>query len=384
MSIQQQLRQTTSLLSAVDAVRNWRAAALLLGSLLTAGLLVALAGVVSFQVHPALGAVFALLAAAVFFYGANAAGIMLMDEAQGSPSRPVLAAVLTALSIGHRFIFVMLLVSLVYVVGLLAMALLLLLCKIPGLGALLFAVVFPVCVVMSGFAIFAGYAVVGPLAGPAVWSGSTTMQALSRLAAIARQRIVVVVLSVLVLLLICGFVGSLIVGMIFTGTLITGGMSAGIIGVRGMGLSNVMGMGMGNMPGYGGGWGGAGLSDHVAAGAFGWGVVMAVAFTLPLLVYLRGCCQLYLSNIQGVDAEGIEQQLREKFDAAKRGAAEIKAKGEAMAAQQAQRSERTAASSLVPAPAAEPNASQAKCAVCSTPCLPGDVFCGGCGNKLTP
>ena len=382
MSIQQQLSQTTSLLSAVDAVRNWRAAVLLLGSLLTAGLLVSLAGVVSFQIHPALGAVFALLAVAVFFYGANAAGIMLMDEAQGSPSRPVLAAVLTALSIGHRFIFVMLLVSLVYVVGLLAMALLLLLCKIPGLGALLFAFVFPVCVVMSGIAIFAGYAVIGPLAGPAVWSGSTTMQALSRLAAIARQRIVVVVLSMLVLLLICGFVGSLIAGVMFTGTLITGGMSAGIIGVSGMDLSSVMGMG--NMSGYGGGRGSDGSSGHVAAGAFGWGVVLAVAFTLPLLVYLRGCCQLYLANIQGVDAEGIEQQLREKYDAAKRGASEIKAKGEAMAAQQAQRLEKTATSSLVPAQASEPNASQAKCAVCSTPCLPGDVFCGGCGNKLTP
>jgi AcrB/AcrD/AcrF family len=58
-----------------------------LGSLLTAGLLVSLAGVVSFQVHPALGAVFALLAVAVFFYGANAAGIMLMDEAQGMVMR---------------------------------------------------------------------------------------------------------------------------------------------------------------------------------------------------------------------------------------------------------------------------------------------------------
>lgn len=378
MSIQQQLSQTTSLLSAVDAVRNWRAAALLLGSLLTAGLLGSLAGVVSFQVHPALGAVFALLAVAVFFYGANAAGIMLMDEAQGSPSRPVLAAVLTALSIGHRFILVMLLVGMVYVVGLLAMALLLLLCKIPGLGPLLFAFVFPLCVVISGVAIFAGYAVIGPLAGPAVWSGSTTTQALSRLAAIARQRIVVVVLSVLVLLLICGFVGGLILGVMFTGTLITGGMSAGIIGVSGMDLGSVMGMG--SMSGYGGG----GSSGHVAAGGFGWGVLMAVAFTLPLLVYLRGCCQLYLANIQGVDVEGIEQQLRDKLDAAKRSASEIKAKGEAMAAQQAQRFEKTAAAGPVPAPAADPGALQARCAVCSTPSLPGDAFCGGCGNKLTP
>ena len=198
------------------------------------------------------------------------------------------------------------------------------------------------------------------------------MQALSRLAAIARQRIVGVVLSVLVLLLICGFVGSLIVGVMFTGTLITGGMSAGIIGVSGMDLNSVMSMS--GMSGYGGG-----SSGHVAAGAFGWGVVMAVAFTLPLLVYLRGCCQLYLGNIQGVNAEGIEQQLRDKLDAAKRGAADIKARGEAMAAQQAQRFEKPA--EAVPAPVV--SAALHRCAVCSTPYLPGDVFCGGCGNKLT-
>ena len=381
MSVQQQLSQTASLLAAVDAIRNWRAAALMLGSLLLAGLVGALGGVVGVQVHPVVGLVFVLMAFAVFFYGTNAAGIMLMDEAQGGTSRPVMAAVLTALAIGHRFIFVLLLVGLVYVVGLLAMALLLLLCKIPGLGPLLFAFVFPVCVVISGVAIFAGYAVVGPLAGPAVWSGATTMQALSRLAAIARQRVVVVILSVLVLLVICGFVGSIIFGIMFTGTLITGGLSAGIIGVSGMDLASVMSMV--NMSGYGGGFGRGGDSDgasgHLAAGAFGWGVVMAVAFTLPLLVYLRGCCQLYLGNIQGVNAEGIEQQLRDKLDAAKRGAADIKAKGEAMAVQQAQRFEKPA--DVVSAPVA--SAAMHRCAVCSTPYLPGDVFCGGCGNKLT-
>lgn len=377
MSVQQKLSQTASLLAAVDAIRNWRAAALMLSSLLLAGLVGALGGDVSVQVHPVVGLAFVLLAFAVFFYGANAAGIMLMDEAQGGTSRPTMAAVLTALAIGHRFIFVLLLVGLVYIVGLLAMALLLLLCKIPGLGPLLFAFVFPVCVVISGVAIFAGYAVVGPLAGPAVWSGATTMQALSRLAAIARQRVVVVILSVLVLLVICGFVGSIIFGIMFTGTLITGSMSAGIIGVRGIDLASVMSMA--NMSGYGRGGDGYGASGHLAAGAFGWGVVMAVAFTLPLLVYLRGCCQLYLGNIQGVNAEGIEQQLRDKLDAAKRGAADIKAKGEAMAAQQAQRFETPA--DVAPAPVA--SAALYRCAVCSTSHLPGDVFCGGCGNKLT-
>ena len=163
MSIQQQLSQSASLLSAVDAVRNWRAAALMLASLLVALLVVALAGVVSVKLHILFGLIFFLLAFAIFFYGANATGIMLMDEAQGSESRPIFAAVLTSLSIGHRLIFAMLLLMLIYIIGALAIALLLFICKVPGFGPLLFAFVFPLCVVVSGVAIFAGYAVIGPL-----------------------------------------------------------------------------------------------------------------------------------------------------------------------------------------------------------------------------
>lgn len=374
MSLQQQLGKSASLVSAVDAVRNWRAASLMLASFLLAGLVGVLAGILGLQLHPLVGLIFVVLAGAVFFYGANATGIMLMDEAQGGQSRPVFAAVLTSLSIGHRFIFVMLLVALVYVVGALAMALALLICKIPGVGPLLFAFVFPVCVVISGVATFALYVVVGPLTGPAVWSGATTFQTLSRLAAIARQRIVVVVLSVLVLLLICGFVGGIIFGIMFAGTMITGGMSAGIIGVSVSDMQSIVGIF--NMSKYGGG---GGYSGHLAAGAFGWAIVMAIALTLPFLVYLRGCCQVYLANIQGVDVGEMEQQFRGKLDAAKRSAAEIKAKGEVLAAQQAERFEKSAHTQ----PAAAPQSStQRNCAACNTPCLVDDVFCGGCGQKL--
>ena len=376
MSFQDQLSQSASLLSAVDAIRNWRAAVLLLGSLLVAGLVGALGGVVGVQVHPALGFVFVLLAFAIYFYGINAVGIMMMDEAQGGEARGMFAAMLTSLAIGHRIIFVLLLALLIYILGAAAMALLLLICKIPGLGPLLFAFVFPICVVVSGVAIFVGLTVVGTLTGPAVWSGATTMQALSRLAAIAQQRIVVVILSVLMLLLICAFAGGILFSILSTGTLVTGGMSAGIIGVNNINPGSVMSIFGMSDSGYRRG----GDSGHLAAGAFGWGIVMAIAFTLPVLVYVRGLCQLYLANIQGVDVGAMEQQLHGKVDAAKRSAAEMKAKGEALAAQQAQRFEKSA--SAAPAAAAVDTA-QTKCPVCGTPYIAGDLFCGGCGHKLT-
>lgn len=371
MSIQQQLSQSASLLSAVDAIRNWRAAALMLVSLILAGLVFALGGLVSMQVHVALGAVFFLLSFAVAFYGTNAVGIMLMDEARAGTSRPILAATLTSLATGHRLVLVMLLVGLTYIVGVLVMALLLFICKVPGLGPLLFAFVFPLCVVVSGVAVFALYAVITPLAAPAIWSGATTMQGLSRLAAIARQRIVVVILSMMVLLFIVAIVGGTLGGIMLTGTLISGGLSAAIINVGSMNPASIMGMF--GMSGYGGG----SDSGHMAAGAFGGGIVWAIAFTLPALVYLRGCCQVYLANIQGVNVDDMEQQLRGTLEAAKRRAEEIKVKGEAMAAEQAQRFEKSAEAAPVQATVAVH-----QCPACSTPHVPGDLFCGGCGYKL--
>ncbi len=384
MSIQKQLSQSASLISAVDAIRNWRAAALMLGSMVAMLLFFFLGSLLTVNVTPILGALFGLVGLVVWFYGANAVGILLMDEASGGESRPVMAAIFTSLATGHRLVLVGLLVGAIYLAGLLVLALLLLICKIPGIGPLLFAFVFPVSVIVAGVAIFALYAVIGPLAAPAVWSGAGTMQAVSRLAAIARQRIVVVILSMIVLFFICLVVAFIIGGIMTVGTVVSGGMSAAIIGVSGFDASGLMGMvGFSGGRGYGGGDAGG----HMAAGAIGGSIVWAVAFSLPLLVYLRGCCQVYLANLVHVDVEAMEEQLRGGLDAAKRKAQDIKTKGEALAAEQAARYNKPADPQTPPA--AKPYSGAAltpvnalQCPVCNTPYLAGDMFCGSCGHKL--
>ena len=371
-----------SLLNCINAVRNVRALLLLVGSLVLAGLLIGLGGVLGFKVHGILGFLFGLIGVAVGFYGVHAAGIMLMDEAKGGISRPVMAAVLTALGTAHRLILVMLLVGVIYLLGIAAIALLLFLCKIPGVGPLLFMVVFPISVITVGVALFAMYFVIFPLAAPAVWEGATTMQAVSRLMAISRSRIVNVLLMMLVLFLITMTVGGFIAGILFSGTLITTGLSAAIVtpsmGGMGMGMGNFMGM-------MGGGFDGGG---YLAAGAVGGGVVWILGLTLPLMVYSRGCCQVYLQNVQEVDVDAMESDLRHKMDAAKKRAEEIKAQGAAMAAQSAQSNPGTtptAASPTAPATTAAPASSPAalQCPACGTGYLPGDKFCGSCGHHLS-
>lgn len=362
MFIQTQLNRTAGLVGAVDAVRNWRAGLLMILSVGLAGLVFALGGVLSVRVHLALGLPFFLLGLAIAFYGANAVGVMMMDEAGGGKSRPMLAAILGALATAHRLALVVLMVMLVYVLGLVAMALLLFLCKLPGLGPLLFTVVFPACAVASGLAVFAMYAVVGPLAAPAVWAGATAMQTMSRLAAIARQRIVTVIISMLVLFIVVGLVAGILIGILFAGSMITGMMAASIVHAGGVGLGGLMQMI------YGGGEDGGG-SSYLAAGALGGGLVWTMALTLPALVYMRGCCQVYLANIEGVNVEAVEQQLRNSLESARRKAAEIREQGAAGARQE-------------PALAAGPSGTLAACPSCGSACAHGDVFCGNCGHKL--
>ena len=105
----------------------------------------------------------------------------------------------TSLATSHRLLLALLLVGVIYLVGLLGLAVVLLICKIPLLGPVLYTVVFPVSVVLAGVAIFALYAVVLPLAAPAVWDGAYTLQAVSRLLAIARSRIVNVLIMMALL-----------------------------------------------------------------------------------------------------------------------------------------------------------------------------------------
>ena len=122
-----------SLLDSIDAVRNWRAVVLLLGTLVLAALVAALGGSLV-QVSQLVTLLFTLLALAVAFYGANAAGMMMMDEASGHPSRPIGAAVMSSLATSHRLVLLLLVVAAIYLVGMLAFAALLFVCKVPGIG----------------------------------------------------------------------------------------------------------------------------------------------------------------------------------------------------------------------------------------------------------
>lgn len=386
MSASQQLSQATGLLSAVDAARNWRALILMFATLMTGSVLWGMGALIAAQVHIAVGTIFFLFGFAVVFYGGNAVGIMLMDEARGMPARSPVAALLESLATAHRLLLAFLLFGLMSATGLLLLAVVVWVCKLPWFGPVLFAVVFPVSVVVVGVAIFALQAVVFPLTAPAVWAGATTVQAVARVGAIARTRVLNVVLMMVVLFLIVGVVTGLIAAVLFGGTLVTGSLAASILGGDG---GNGAGDWFENMvSGVG--------SRHLMAGGIGTGAVYAVALSLPALVFARGCCDVYLTNLQGIDPSSMESHVQGRMHAALCHAEQLRDQARDAKASVTPPSAESALSPVIKvaplalvaatggAPEREtaPEPTTCSCPVCSAPHDACDVFCCNCGFRL--
>ena len=375
-----------SLLDSVDAVRNVRAVVLLLGTFVIAAMVVAVGGSLA-PVSGVLTLLFSLFAVVVAFYGANAAGLMMMDEANGLPSRPIGAAVMSSLATSHRLILVLLIVGAIYLLGIVAFALLLFVCKLPGIGPFLYTFVFPAGVLVCGIAMLAVPTVIFPLSAPAIWSGASTMGGVSQLMAVVRRRLLLVLLLMFAVGLIAGVVGSLIGLILFGGTSLTALLSAAILGSDAAVLPGFTSGFMGGLASGGGFGGGAG--GYATAALVGGGVVYAAALTLPGLVYLRGASGVYLRAIEGLDLAAEQEALRERVATAQARAKDFQAQAQATAQQYAQRSQAPGAA-VAGAPAFSGAASTlgvvpavtVGCSVCNAAIVPGDVFCVICGNKV--
>ncbi len=390
--LSQQVRNSASLLDCLDAVRNWRAVLLMLATFVAAGLVLAL-GVAVGSLAGVLTLLFSLVALAVVFYGANAVGMMMMDEANGQPSRPILDAVTGAMLTGHRLVLAALIVLAIYLLALLAFALVLFVCKIPGIGPLLYTVVFPMGVLVFGVAWFAVPTVIVPLAAPAVWNGAGTMACVSQVLAIARKRLLLVFLLMVGVGLIAAVVGLMIGAVLGAGVFVTGGLSAAVLGERAGGAQGLFGGMMGGYPGMGAMGAGGG---YAMAAMVGGGVLFSAAFTLPAIVYVRGACTVYLRAIDGLDLDAEQAALNERLAAARAKAREMQTQAQAKAREmqaQAQakaqqyrergQGDKDAAAAPADAPSTDGPMASARCPTCGAEVVPEDAFCGACGHKLT-
>lgn len=357
-----------ALMAATDAFKNVRAIILLALTFISAALISVAFGALAASTHMvSLAALGGLLAVAALFYGVNAVGIMMMREAQGQPLHAMGDAVLLSLFSSHRVLAVFLLECLIVLAAVLAVVLVLLLCKIPVLGPVLYTAVFPLAAIVLGVLMFSLFYVLLPLTGPAVWGGATVFEVIARLNLIARRRLVAVVLSQIVLFLLTSFVAFVIFGLIGLGVSMTAGISAGVLGAdsAGGGMAGITGALMG----------GGGGSGYAIAAGIGGGLLLAVAAVIPALILTKGACIIYLDTTRDLDFAASEAQLGDGLAAVKRRGEEARERARQLAQPQAM---------PMPAGAGAPMAASSAlvCPACSAAVQPDDAFCGNCAHKL--
>ncbi len=287
-------------LRSLDALRNTRALYVLLGSFASAGLLVAMAEASLARGASWWGPLQAGAALLVAFYGGNAAGILVMDEARGGPARGIPEALRASLLSAHRLLLALLVVAGVVALGAGALLGLLWASRLAVSGALLgpilFGVAVPVGVLAIGFAALALLVVV-PLAAPAVWAGASAPQVVRGLAELVRRRLFTVALLMGVVSLLATATGALATFIVVVGGRVVAELGVAVVGVdvpvqqlmAGLFGHGLRSLGAAGVP--------ASASAHAAAALIGGGVVFALALLLPGLVYLRGSCAVYLAML---------------------------------------------------------------------------------------
>lgn len=366
-SFKQQIGNSASLLEGLDAASNLPAFLLLSGTFIISLLSLALFGAITAyfaQNSQGLAAVSGfitfLVVTSVAIVGINAAGILLSDDVWGRKQRTIMDSVLASAFTCHRLLAVFFVEFLLFLGFLLVLTLLLFLCKIPGIGPLLFAIVLPVGALATGLVIFSLIWIAIPLASPAVWSGSSIKHTLLMLQAVARKRLLKAVIMILLLSLLCAFAVSFVWFILAVGTGTVFSLSAGVLGVSNGGLNEIMNS-----------FRGGGVSGYAYATGFGAAILVLVGANPGFLIALKGTSIIYREVTVGLSLEEDEKALNRRMD-------EIKVRAEQMR-QQANVAARSAVSTQT---AATAGAVVMTCTACATPITPDDVFCGGCGHKL--
>lgn len=378
-SIKNQIGRSSSLLDALDAVSKWQPFALLAVTFLASLLLGAMFGAVAASLASTSGALAGvtgfigfLVVMSVAIVGFNATGIWLSDSVWGRAQRSIMDAVMASVFTCHRLLAVLVLEFLLFLVFMLGLALVLFLCKIPGIGPLLYAFAMPLGVMASGVVLFALLYIAIPLAAPAIWNGTPILRTIVMLQSVARNRM----LKAVVMMVLLGFLTLMVIGFVSAvlifGSMVVASLSAAILGVGSMGMGSVMSVFTGGA--------GYGVSGYAYAIGFGMACLVLVGSIPGVLIALKGTSIIYREVSEGLNLDDDERSLNNRM-------ADIKARADA-ARQQAQAPKAPHApqapqESTIPKRPTEVKSTPAlACPGCQAAVTSDDLFCGECGHKL--
>lgn len=288
------LQDLNRVLASLDAPRNGQALYALLSAFCLAGLMLASAESALAKANALSGGIWAAGALVAAFLGLNTTGLLLMDQARGRPVRDLVDAFRASLRCAPKVLACLALMIALVGLGVGALLGLLWAVRLPWVGVPLFALLVPLGVVFLGLVTFASVVLVGPLTGPSIWTGHGVMETLRMLLNQLRRGPLEAAALMAAALLVSGLVSAAVSLVVMSG-----GRAWSLLVVWLTGIDVPAQQLMAGLFGYG-------LRSLGAAGApvaatplgmaalVGGGTVFAVALVLPTLVYLRGCCAVFL------------------------------------------------------------------------------------------
>lgn len=313
-----------TLARAAEGLTQWRPLLLSFLTLLVTGALIAGAAWMLVKAGFFMYLIFMLASVIALLAGSSGVGIMLMDKARNEPVRSFSAAASAGLLCLPKFLLVGLAVLLATLAYYLLAAVIYFICKIPVLGSILAFVAHPILVLVAAALLIAMIWVVGPLMGPALWSGLSVKAALANVLSIARKRLVEVVLMEVVLYVILGLVCFMLFAGLVPATVSLTGMAMSITGDAGSMAGMFMGGGYGR--GYGGGFNPMGMMGGGSTGLIaGLGVLYCVVGALLAQVAIMGMNLIYLQARESVDPAEAEGALDSLIGDVRKKAEEAKA-----------------------------------------------------------
>lgn len=315
-----------TLARAAEGLTQWRP--LLLGflTLLVTGALVVFSTWLAVKAGIFMYLIGMLAAMVALLAGSSGVGIMLMDKARNEPVRSFSAAASAGLLCLPKFLLVGLVIFVATLAYSLLAAVIYFVCKIPFIGGILAFVAHPILVLVAAALLITLIWVIGPLMGPALWSGLSVKAALANVLSIARQRLLEVVLMEVVLYVILGLISIMLFAGLVPATAYLTSLALSITGD----INAMAGMFMGGGyygRGYGGGFSPMGMmSNGSSTGIFaGLGVLYCVIGALLAQVAIMGMNLIYLQARESVNPDDAEDALDSLIGDVRKKAEEAKA-----------------------------------------------------------